>query len=107
MDTEKAKKLKEAETLVDFLKQLWTTKNNGQNARVIRELCFWLFIVCSIVINPVFPFTLPAGVYSIISVMAYLSGSIAGVSRLDRTKEPQKITVLEVLQQILKVKIKK
>lgn len=101
MDTEKTKKLKEAETLVDFLKQLWTTKNNGQNARVIREVCFWIFVVCAILTNKVFPFPLPPGVYTVLSIAVYISGTLGGVSRLDRSNETNKIRILDILKTFL------
>jgi hypothetical protein len=105
MDEEKKKKLKEAETLVDFLKQLLTSKNMGENWKVIKEIAFWIFIVCSIATNPIFPFTLPVTVYTTLSVAVYISAAIAGISQMDRSKETPntKIKILDVLRNILSI----
>jgi hypothetical protein len=103
MDEEKKKKLKDAETLVEFLKQLFTSKNIGGNWKLIKEISFWIFVVCSILTNPIFPYTFPIAVYSALSVAVYVSAAIAGISQINRDKESNKIKILDVLKLLLNI----
>ena len=79
------KEIKEAETLIEFLKITLSSDSIGKTWKVIRNIFGCIFIVTSLLTSPVCPIVFAPNITLWLGWITLVSGVIAGKAQLDKS----------------------